>query len=167
MTISAFSTCDMCDPLRDAQPDGFAVLPPVFRNFASMRPFAGQIETVQCFEDNTSVRAVLETPGQGRVLVVAGAGSLHTALVGGNIGVLAEQNGWAGLVVDGCVRDVAELAQRQIGIRALAAMPMPPKKRQAGLIGVRVCVQGVAVECGSWLYADDDGILVSRTPLHV
>lgn len=160
-----FSTCDFCDPHRDAVPAGFAVLPPVFRSFGSAAPFSGQIVTVQCFEDNTTVRAVLETEGKGRVLVVAGAGSLRTALVGGNIGVLAEKNGWAGIVVDGCVRDVRELAPLKVGIRALASMPMPPMKRQPGLVDVVVRVQGVHVAPGAWLYADDDGIVISDSPL--
>lgn len=162
---TSFATCDLCDPHRDGASAGFGVLPPVFRNFASPAPFSGQIVTVQCYEDNTSVRAVLETEGKGRVLVVAGAGSLRTALVGGNIGVLAAKNGWAGLVVDGCVRDVRELAPLPIGIRALASMPMPPMKRHPGLVNVAVRVQGVTVLPDSWLYADDDGIVTSDKPL--
>ncbi|NLX16123.1 MAG: ribonuclease, partial [Ramlibacter sp.] len=84
-----FSTCDQCDPHRDGVPTGFAVLPPLFRDFGALKRFSGQVVTVKCHEDNTSVRATLETPGEGRVLVVAGGGSLRTALVGGNIGVLA------------------------------------------------------------------------------
>ncbi|MDO5654221.1 MAG: ribonuclease E activity regulator RraA [Brachymonas sp.] len=166
MQSHLFSTCDFCDAARDAPPAGFAVLPAVFHNFASAAPFCGTVVTVQCFEDNTSVRALLETPGQGRVLVVAGAGSRRTALLGGNLGQLAARNGWAGVVVDGCVRDVAELAGLPVGIRALAAMPMPPMKRQPGLVDVAVYVQGVAVQPGDWLYADADGMVVSRTPLH-
>ncbi|MEZ7829716.1 MAG: ribonuclease E activity regulator RraA [Brachymonas denitrificans] len=165
MTQATFATCDFCDPHRDGVPPGFAVLPPVFRNYASSAPFSGQVVTVQCFEDNTTVKSVLETEGKGRVLVVAGAGSLRTALVGGNIGKLVEKNGWAGVVVDGCVRDVRELAPLQVGIRALASMPMPPMKRQEGLVDVPVHVQGVVVRPGDWLYADDDGIVVSDKPL--
>lgn len=165
MQPQGFSTCDLCDPYRDDTPIGFAVLPPVFRNFASTEPFSGQVVTVQCLEDNTSVRATLETPGAGRVLVVAGGASLRTALVGGNIGMLAEKNGWAGVIVDGCVRDVRELAPLKLGIRALASMPMPPRKKTKGLVDVAVQVQGVIIMPGDWLYADDDGILISREPL--
>ena len=158
---SAFSTCDLCDVHRNQAAVGsFAVLPPVFCNFGSNAPFCGPVVTVQCFEDNTSVRAVLETAGQGRVLVVAGGASRRTALLGGNLGLLAANNGWAGVVVDGCVRDVRELAVLPIGIRALAAMPMPPFKRQAGLVDVPVWLQGVPVLPGNWLYADGDGMVL-------
>lgn len=166
MSHSVFSTCDFCDTYRDALPSGFAVLPPVFHNFGNAAPFCGSIVTVQCFEDNTSVRAQLEQPGNARVLVVAGTGSLRTALLGGNLGQLAVRHGWAGVVVDGCVRDAEELAGLPIGIRALATMPMPPMKRQPGLIDVPVHIQGVPVLPGDWLYADADGIVISRTPLH-
>ena len=165
MSTSSFSTCDLCDPHRDTVTPDFVVLPPVFRDFSSPAPFCGQVVTVRCYEDNTSVRAVLETEGHGRVLVVAGGGSLRTALVGGNIGQLAARNHWAGVVVDGCVRDVAELAPLPVGIRALGSMPMPPRKNHAGLVDVPVHVQGVLVRPGSWLYADADGMVVSDTPL--
>ena len=161
-----FSTCDFCDTCHDATSSTMAALPPVFHNFASSAPFCGPVVTVQCFEDNTSVRALLEQPGNARVLVVAGAGSQRTALLGGKLGTLAAQNGWAGVVVDGCVRDVTELAALPVGIRAIGAMPMPPIKRQAGQIDVPVHVQGVAILPGDWLYADADGMMVSRKQLH-
>ena len=89
-----------------------------------------------------------------------------TALLGGNLGQLAVRHGWTGVVVDGCVRDVEELTGLPIGIRALATTPMPPMKRQPGLIDVPVHIQGVPVLPGGWLYADADGIVISRTPLH-
>ena len=165
MSVPSFSTCDLCDAYRDKPISaGFAVLPPAFRNFGSKTVFCGQVATVQCFEDNTCVRSVLETEGQGRVLLVAGGASLRTALLGGNLGLLAAKNGWSGVVIDGCVRDVRELAVLPIGIRALAAMPMPPFKRQAGLVDVPVWVQGVHVAPGDWLYADDDGMVITRQP---
>ena len=115
---------------------------------------------MQCFEDNSLVRAALETPGAGRVLVVDGGGSQRTALLGGNLAALAVAHGWAGVVIDGCVRDVAELAACPIGIRALGTCPMPPAKRGAGQRDVPVRLQGVGVRPGDWLYADADGIVV-------
>ena len=160
-----FSTCDLCDEHKGDVSGAFRVLPPVFRDFGGLKRFSGQVVTVKCHEDNTSVRATLETPGAGRVLVVAGGGSLRTALVGGNIGVLAEKNGWAGVLVDGCVRDVEELAQCQVGIRALGSMPMPPRKNHVGLVDVPVQIQGVTVRPGDWLYADADGIVISDVAL--
>jgi regulator of ribonuclease activity A len=120
---------------------------------------------VKCFEDNSLVKAALDTPGAGRVLVVDGGGSLRRALVGGNLGAAAARNGWAGIVVDGCVRDVAELAACELGIRALAVMPLPTVKRNEGERDVPVQVQGVWVRPGDWLYADADGIVVAAQAL--
>src|SRR5690606_19416412 len=101
----------------------------------------GRASTVKCFEDNALVRAALETPGEGRVLVVDGGGSLRRALVGGNVASAAAANGWAGIVVDGCVRDAQELAGTQIGIFALGLVPMPTVKRGEGQRDVSVQVR--------------------------
>jgi regulator of ribonuclease activity A len=159
-----FATCDLCDVHKGNTDGTFRVLPPVFREFGARARFAGPVTTVKCFEDNTSVKALLESPGQGRVLVVDGAGSLRRALIGGNIGAAAAKNGWAGVVVDGCVRDVAELAACDVGIRALAPMPLPTERKQAGQVDVTVQIQGVWVRPGDWLYADADGIVVMPAP---
>ena len=102
----------------------------------------------------------------GHPLVVDGGASMRRALLGGNLGVAAARNGWAGVVIDGCARDVTELAQCEVGIRALASMPLPTDRRAAGLRDVAVQIQGVWVRPGDWLYADEDGIVVSATPLH-
>ncbi len=161
---SDFSTCDLCDAhkasLLTPADSGFRVLPPVFRDFGGKARFAGPVSTVKCFEDNTQVKAAVDSPGLGRVLVVDGGGSLRRALVGGNLAAAAAKNGWAGVVVDGCVRDVAELAACGVGIRALAAMPLPTDKRSEGQRDVPVQIQGVWVRPGDWLYADADGIVV-------
>ncbi len=162
--MSAFATCDICDAHRSDTSDALRVLPPHWREFGARAWFSGPVSTVQCFEDNSLVRAALESPGAGRVLVVDGGGSLRTALVGGNLGALAVASGWAGIVVDGCVRDAAELARCAIGIRALALCPVPPAKRGAGQRDVPVRLQGVAVRPGDWLYADADGIVVLDRP---
>jgi len=99
------------------------------------------------------------------VLVVDGGGSLRRALVGGNLAAAAARNGWAGIVVDGCVRDVAELNAEAVGIRALALMPLPTERRGEGQRDVAVLIQGVWVRPGDWLYADADGIVVSAQAL--
>lgn len=153
-------TCDLCDAHRDDSDGDFRVLPPAFRSFGGRLCFAGTVSTVKCLEDNTLVKAAVESPGQGRVLVVDGAGSLRRALLGGKLGAAAAHNGWAGIVIDGAVRDVAELAMLELGIRALAAMPLPPVKRNEGQRDVAVQVQGVWVRPGDWLVADGDGIVV-------
>lgn len=158
------STCDLCDLHKGDTTGAFRVLPPVFRSFGGRAAFAGPVTTVKCFEDNTSVKALLEGPGEGRVLVVDGAASLRRALIGGNIAAAAARNGWAGVVVDGCVRDLAELAACDVGIFALAPMPLPTERRQAGLVDYPVLVQGVTVRPGDWLVADADGIVVMATP---
>lgn len=160
------ATCDLCDAHKGNDTGAFRVLPPVFRDFGALTRFAGPVVTVKCFEDNTPVKRALEGPGEGRVLVVDGGASLRRALVGGNIGAAAARNGWAGVVIDGCVRDVAELRACQVGIRALAAMPLPTERKADGLRDVVVQIQGVWVRPGDWLYADEDGIVVSATPLH-
>ena len=162
---AAFSTCDFCDAHKGDTTGAFRVLPPAFRPFGGVAHFSGPVSTVKCHEDNTQVKAAVESPGQGRVLVVDGGGSLRRALVGGNLAAAAARNGWAGLVVDGCVRDVAELNAAAVGIRALALMPMPTERRGEGQRDVDVQVQGVWVRPGDWLYADADGIVVSATQL--
>ena len=160
------ATCDLCDAHKNDSSGAFRVLPPVFRDFGARRRFAGAVTTVKCFEDNTQVKAAVDSPGEGRVLVVDGGASLRRALLGGNLGAAAARNGWAGVVIDGCVRDVAELAACDTGIRALAAMPLPTEKRGEGQRDVAVQVQGVWVRPGDWLYADEDGMVVLAQPLH-
>ena len=165
MTTDLIPTCNLCDRFKGDTSGDFRVLPPVFREFGGRAAFSGTAVTVKCFEDNTSVKALLEGPGEGRVLVVDGAGSLRRALVGGNIGAAAARNGWAGVIVDGCVRDVAELRAAGIPIRALALMPLRTEKRGEGQADVAVQLQGVWVRPGDWLYADADGIVVSSNQL--
>jgi regulator of ribonuclease activity A len=154
------STCDLCDLHKHDSSGDFRVLPPVFQSYGGAPKFAGPASTVKCFEDNSLVKAALDEPGQGRVLVVDGGASLRHALVGGNLGAAAAKNGWAGIVVDGCVRDVEELAACAVGIRALGLMPLPTEKRNVGLRDVPVQVQGVAVRPGDRVVADADGIVV-------
>lgn len=172
MTVS-FATCDLCDAHKNDFSGSFRVLPPVFHDYGATRKFSGPVFTVKCFEDNSLVKAAVDSSGLhptptgpvGKVLVVDGGGSLRKALLGGNLGAAAARNGWAGIVIDGCVRDVAELAEFDIGIRALASMPMPTEKRNTGQADVAVQVQGVWVRPGDWLYADEDGLVVSSTQL--
>ena len=155
-----FATCDLCDTHKNDTDGAFRVLPPVFGDFGQLPKFCGPVSTVKCFEDNSLVKAAVDSPGQGRVLVVDGGGSMRRALLGGNLGASAAKNGWAGVVIDGCVRDVAELALCQVGIRALAAMPVPTEKRNEGQRDVPVQIQGVWVRPRDLLYADADGIVV-------
>ena len=162
-TTTDFATCDLCDAHKAGYAEGdaaFRVLPPVFASYGGRARFCGPVLTVKCFEDNSPVKAALESAGEGRVLVVDGGGSLRRALIGGNIAAAAAKNGWAGVVIDGAARDKAELAAADVGIRALALMPMPTDRKTPGQTGVPVLIQGVWVRTGDWLYADEDGMVV-------
>lgn len=162
----SFATCDICDAHEDkVAGHGLAVLPPVFAAFGARLKFAGPATTLKVFEDNALVRATLETPGQGRVLVIDGGGSRRCALVGGNLGQLAQQNAWAGILVDGCIRDSEEINACQIGVRALATHPRKSSKQGVGERELRVSIAGIAVAPGNWIYADADGVLVAAGKL--
>ena len=162
----SFSTCDLCDAHAERLAAGtLAALPPVFTAFGKRRAFSGPAGTLKVFEDNALVRSTLERAGQGRVLVIDGGGSLRSALVGGNLGVLAVTNGWAGIIVYGAIRDSVELDACDTGIRALALHPQRSARKGVGDTDVRVMIAGVAVVPGNWIYADEDGILVSHEAL--
>lgn len=166
------ATCDLCDLHKNDTDGGFRVLPPVFHRYGGVVRFSGPVSTVKCFEDNSLVKQALDEPGVvdtprgrvGRVLVVDGGASLRRALVGGNLAAAAVRNGWAGVVVDGCVRDAAELAACPVGILALALMPLPTEKRNQGQRDVPVQIQGVWLHPGDWLHADEDGVVVRAAP---
>lgn len=162
----SFATTDLCDDNTLLLEDGrLTVLPPVFRHYGRHIRFSGRVTTLKVFEDNALVRAALETPGNGNVLVIDGGGSLRRALVGGQLALLAQDNGWAGIVVDGCVRDSEEIASCEIGVRALGLHPQRSAKKGAGERNVRVQICGVAVSPGDWIYADADGVLVAQQKL--
>jgi regulator of ribonuclease activity A len=131
-----------------------------FRQFGARTQFAGPITTVRCLEDNGLLKSVLSTPGEGGVLVIDGAGSLHTALVGDLIAELAHSNGWSGLVIHGAVRDAAALRGIDLGIKALGTNPRKSSKIGAGERDVTVSVGGVTFVPGDIAYSDDDGIVV-------
>ena len=154
------STADLCDSNSDIQ-----VVQPLFRDFGGRRAFHGSIATVRIADDNTSVRALLEQPGAGRVLVVDNGGSLHCAVVGDQLATLLHDNGWAGIVVHGCIRDSAALATMPVGVKALAAMPRKSAKRGPGELDAPVTFAGVTFTPGHYLYADGDGIVVAPRPL--
>jgi regulator of ribonuclease activity A len=151
--------------LSDAHPEVQAC-EPLFRDFGGRTAFYGPIKTLKAFEDNSLVRKLLEQPGEGRVLVVDGGGSKRCALVGGKLGELAVKNGWAGIVVYGCVRDTAELATHAVGVKALAAQPRKSEKRGLGQEDSPLMFAGATFRPGFWLYADADGMIVSEKAIH-
>lgn len=156
----------MTTDLSDAHPEA-QVCEPLFRDFGGRVQFHGPIKTLKLFEDNALLRATLETPGEGRVLVVDAGGSARCAVLGGNLGALAVKNNWAGLLVFGYIRDSEEIAAQAVGVKALGAHP---RKSEKGLHSAQadrvVSFAGVTFRPGAWLYADADGVVVSEQPVH-
>lgn len=156
-----FSLPDLCD----AHPDVVRVAAPGFRNFGARRAFGGPIRTVKCFEDNSVVAERVREAGHGAVLVVDGGGSMRCALVGDNLAQLASDNGWGGILVYGCVRDVDELAAIDVGIQALAIHPLRSIKRGEGLRDVVVDFAGVRFVPDQFVYCDGNGVAVAPVDL--
>lgn len=154
------ATTDLCD----ANP-GVQVAEPVLVHFGGRRRFSGQVATVLCLEDNSKVREAVLEPGAGRVLVVDGGGSLQCALLGDLLGEKALANGWSGVIVNGCVRDTGRLGQIQLGVMARAAHPRRSEKRGHGDRDVPVRFAGVTFHPGDFVYADEDGAIVSGAKL--
>ncbi|KXU39341.1 ribonuclease activity regulator protein RraA [Ventosimonas gracilis] len=154
-------TPDLCD----AFPDLTQVAEPLFANFGGRDAFGGQIQTVKCFEDNSKVKEQLALPGQGKVLVVDGGGSLRCALLGDQVAAQAAQNGWEGVLIYGCVRDVDRLAETDLGIQALAAHPKKTEKRGLGDVNLALTFAGLTFHPGHFLYADNNGVIISPKAL--
>jgi regulator of ribonuclease activity A len=164
--ITATVTADLCDAHEAALAAGtLRVMQPGLISLGRRVSFAGPAATLKVFEDNSLVAEAVKSAGDGRVLVVDGGGSLRCALVGGNLASAAAKNGWAGLLVNGCVRDTEEINATQIGVRALACHPQRSGKRGEGQRELPVNFLGVTIRPGEWIYADADGVLVSATAL--
>ncbi|SPM33895.1 Regulator of RNase E activity RraA [Mycobacterium rhizamassiliense] len=131
-----------------------------FRQFGARTQFAGPITTVRCFQDNALLKSILSQPNAGGVLVIDGGGSLHSALVGDLIAELGRSNGWAGLIINGVVRDAAVLRGIEIGIKALGTNPRKSSKTGDGERDVEVSLGGVSFVPGDIAYSDDDGIVI-------
>jgi len=157
---AGLATTDLCD----AHP-GVQVAEPVLHHFGGRRRFAGQVATILCLEDNSKVREAVGEPGQGRVLVVDGGGSLQCALLGDLLAEKAVANGWSGVVVNGCVRDTGRLGTLPLGVMARAAHPRRSEKRGHGERNVPVRYAGVTFHPGDFVYADEDGLIVSGVEL--
>ncbi|THU59219.1 hypothetical protein C4D60_Mb03t22660 [Musa balbisiana] len=166
LQMGSLATAELCDANASLLAKGeLRVLQPLFQMYGQCRAFCGPIVTLKVFEDNVLVREVLEAPGDGRVLVVDGGGSMRCALVGGNLGQLAQNMGWAGIVVNGCIRDAYEINGCDIGVRALGCHPLKSNKKGLGEKHVTVNIGGTIIHDGEWLYADSDGILISTIEL--
>jgi regulator of ribonuclease activity A len=156
VTIEPRATADLVD---DIGPD-VRSCDLQFGQYGGRSQFAGPVSTVRCFQDNALLKSVLSEPGNGGVLVIDGAGSLHTALVGDVIAALGRDSGWAGLIINGAVRDAAVLRTLDIGIKALGTNPRKSTKTGEGDRDVAVTFGGVTFVPGEVVYCDEDGIVV-------
>ena len=160
-----FKTPDLCDQFEADIGRTLRIVAPIFQRYGGRPAFAGEIVTLKLFEDNSLVREALGQPGRGKVLVVDGGGSLRCALLGDQLAVLGQKNGWEGVIVYGCIRDSADIDQLDIGVRALATHPQKSIKKGIGDRNIPVTFGGVTFNPGEFLYADQDGILISPRPL--
>jgi regulator of ribonuclease activity A len=157
------SVPDICDRFID----DIHVLDPVFRDFGGKERFHGEIVTIKCFEDNSLVGETVRKPGKGRVIVVDGGGSMRRALLGDLLAAAAVENGWQGLLINGCVRDVEILRNIDLGVKALASFPVKTDKRGEGQLDQQLRFAGALMEPGQYLYADLNGVVVARRNLDV
>ncbi|MBI2305993.1 MAG: ribonuclease E activity regulator RraA [Rhodocyclales bacterium] len=161
----SFKTPDLCDEFEAELGKSLRVVAPMFKRYGARNAFSGQIATLKLFEDNSLVRTAFAEDGRGKVLVIDGGGSLRCALVGDQLAILAQQNGWEGVVVYGCIRDSADIAGIDLGVRALDTHPQKSIKKNVGDRDLAVTFGGVTFHPGEYLYADEDGVLVSSKPL--
>ena len=161
MSSIPFSTPDLCDDF----PDQVRVLDPLFSNYGAHSHFSGEIVTIKCFEDNSILKELVNTQGNSKVIVMDGGASLRRAILGDMLAEKASQNGWAGIVINGCIRDVDEIAQTQLGVKALNTHPMKTEKRGIGDLNVEVTFAGQTIKPGEWLYSDNNGIIIAANAL--
>lgn len=155
------NTCDLCDRFEDR----IRVLDLPLQDFGGRIAFSGRVSTVKALEDNSRVREAVAEPGEGRVLVIDGGGSLRRAMLGDMLAGQAVANGWRGVLVHGAVRDRVALGALELGIKALATCPMRTDKRGEGLRDVPVAFGGLVILPGQWLAADADGVVLADRPL--
>lgn len=156
---------DLLPELCDQYPDQVRVLEPMFMNFGGKERFYGEVVTIKAFEDNSLVREQVAQDGTGKVLVVDGGGSLRRAMLGDMLAEKAAKNGWQGIVLYACIRDVNAIGEIDLGVQALATHPMKTEKRGLGDLNVPVTFGGTTIKSGDYLYADNNGVLVSDVEL--
>jgi len=158
--MTTFSTPD----LSDAAPEAVAIELP-FISYGQHRQFGGQAVTIKCHEDNSLVKQCVEEPGRGRVIVVDGGGSRRRALLGDMLAEKAAANGWAGLVINGVIRDVDEIGRTALGVHALGSCPVKTEKLGVGQRDIAIHIGGAVIVTGDYVYADNNGVIVSKRPL--
>ena len=158
---SALKTTDICD----AYPDDVAVAEPLLRHFGRRKRFQGPVTTLKLYEDNVLVRKAVEQPGNGRVLVVDGGASSRRALLGDILAGKAAANGWSGVIINGCIRDSVDIADIDLGVLALGTVPLKSRKHGDGEGDVSVHFAGLTFRPGSYVYADEDGLVLAEREL--
>ena len=156
---------DLLPELCDQYPDDVRVLEPMFMNFGGKERFYGKVVTIKAFEDNSLVREQVAQDGTGKVLVVDGGGSLRRAMLGDVLAEKAAKNGWQGIIIYGCIRDVNAIGEIDLGVQSLATHPMKTDKRGLGDLNVPVTFGGTTIKPGDYIYADNNGVLVSDKQL--
>jgi regulator of ribonuclease activity A len=156
-----FTTADLWDEHATV----LSCVDPIFNHFGNKKVFSGKITTIKLFEDNSLVRKQLESDGKGQVLVIDGGASLRCALIGDQLAALAIQNNWEGIIVNGCIRDSQAINLMNIGIKALNTSPVKSVKHNIGEIAIPVKFGGINFISGDYIYADPDGILLSKLNL--
>ena len=167
MSTPAFVTCDLLDdhPEHDFQVVSPSIDGKFFKSYGAIKSFGGQVVTVKCFEDNSRVKELLATDGQGKVLVVDGGASMRCALMGDMIAESAVNNHWSGVIIYGCVRDVDAIAELNLGVHALAAIPQKSNRKGLGEVDISLSFGGVTVKSGDYVYADNNGIIIAKEKL--
>lgn len=159
--MTQYITPDLCD----AYPELVQVVEPMFSNFGGKDSFGGEIVTVKCFEDNSKVKQLVDTDGTGKVMVVDGGASMRHALLGDMLAEKAVKNGWEGLIIYGCIRDVDAIMELELGVQALGSNPLKTEKRDIGDVNVEIKFGGVTFVPGHYVYADNNGVIVSPEKL--
>jgi regulator of ribonuclease activity A len=159
--MNHYLTPDLCDEY----PDLVQVVEPMFNNYGLHESFGGEIVTVKCFEDNSKVKELVDTDGKGKVMVVDGGGSMRHALLGDMLAEKAAKNGWEGLIIYGCIRDIDAIMETELGVQALGTNPLKTDKRGLGDVNVTVKFGGVEFVPGQFVYADNNGVIVSPKAL--
>lgn len=154
-------TPDLCD----AHPELVRVVEPLFTNYGGRSAFGGEILTIKCHEDNSLVKEQVGKPGNGRVMVVDGGGSLRCALLGDMLAAKAVENGWAGIIIYGCIRDVDDIRTMDLGVQALRTIPIKSNRQGRGDLNIPVTFGGVTFRPGEYVYADNNGIIVASEAL--
>jgi regulator of ribonuclease activity A len=158
--MTNYITPDLCDEYPEVE-----VLDPIFNNFGGKESFGGEVVTIKCHEDNSLVKENVGKPGLGKVMVVDGGGSMRSALLGDMLAEKAAKNGWEGLVIFGCIRDIDVIMETNLGVQALAVHPRKTEKKGIGEMNVPVKFAGVQINPGDFIYADNNGVIVSKKAL--